>query len=115
MDEIMEERLKRQLEHFRKYLEIVIDLNNAVLRRRYPYPMHRPDMNFWEQLERWTRLFLEATELLQREDRAMSKLEADAFLKQFWDLILYIPDSVDFFPDLLPLKQITIELPRKKF
>jgi hypothetical protein len=113
MDEIMEKRLKRQLEHFRKYLEIVIDLNNAVLLKRYPYPMHKPSDSFWRQLEMWTKLFLNAAELLLREDVAVCKLDADVFLEQFWNLELYIPDSIDFFPDLLPLKQITIELPRK--
>jgi len=102
------EELRKQVEYFSRYVQILASINSkALMKIGYPYYLDVPvpiDGEYWEELLRWARLFIEVT---SRPDSA-SYTDFKELLRCFWGMHFFIPNFFRFDHYLL-LKYINSE------
>ncbi|MCI4407824.1 MAG: hypothetical protein JHC26_01940 [Thermofilum sp.] len=106
MEESIKNRMEMQLRHIKEYIESLIDMNNKIAMKYSRDVMSKPNDIFWGELEKWTELFLNIAELVTREDSMVDRSDMRAFLKEFWELGLYVPDSYNLVHEKLPTDRI---------
>jgi hypothetical protein len=101
------EELRKQVEYFLRYIQMLTSINNKAL-MKIGYPYVNPDIDgdgeYWEELLRWARLFIEVT---NRPDSA-SYTDHVELLRCFWGMHFFIPNFFRFDHYLL-LKYINSE------
>jgi len=94
----MEEKLRKQLEYLARYIQLLSKINNDVLRKK-GYPYHLNDTNvdekFWDELLKWSKLFLEVVSM---PESSISYTDFKELLRQLWKMRFYIPNfHLDYY------------------